>query len=73
MGDLIDLMERKAVDVTKGFSDALVDVMSLYANKGLEPVLILSIMGIIIKKNKDLVTDEEFEKVIQLIDSYEVK
>jgi hypothetical protein len=73
MGDLIDLMERKAVDVTKGFSDALVDVMSLYANKGLEAVLILSIMGIIIKKNKDLVTDEEFEKVIQLIDSYEVK
>ena len=73
MGDLIDLMERKAVDVTKGFSDALVDVMSLYADKGLEPVLILSIMGIIIKKNKDLVTDEEFEKVIQLIDSYEVK
>ncbi len=73
MGDLIDLMERKAVDVTKGFSDALVDVMSLYANKGLEPVLILSIMGIIIKKNKDLVTDEEFEKVIQLIDSYEAK
>lgn len=73
MGDLIDLMERKAVDVTKGFSDALVDVMSLYANKGLEAVLILSIMGIIIKKNKDLVTDEEFEKVIQLIDSYEAK
>lgn len=73
MGDLIDLMERKAVDVTKDFSDALVDVMSLYADKGLEPVLILSIMGIIIKKNKDLVTDEEFEKVIQLIDSYEVK
>lgn len=73
MGDLIDLMERKAVDVTKGFSDALVDVMSLYADKGLEPVLILSIMGIIIKKNKDLVTDEEFEKVIQLIDSYEAK
>lgn len=73
MGDLIDLMERKAVDVTKGFSDALVDLMGLYANKGLEPVLILSIMGIIIKKNKDLVTDEEFEKVIQLIDSYEAK
>ena len=62
MGDLIDLMERKAVDITKGFSDALVDVMGLYANKGLEPVLILSIMGIIIKKTRTWLRTKSLKK-----------
>ena len=70
MGDVIDFYERKGIDLTKSFSDEVTDLLGEYQSRGLTPVAMLSILGIIIKKNRHLVSEKEYVLLVNIIDNY---